>query len=90
MFYAAILGRRPTLDPLAPDVLPAGEAGEARSAGWRGDVSRTVREELATALHLTLGCRPTWAELMAAVAGGASRRLDDARRRLAGGRGRAA
>ena len=67
MFYAAILGRRPTLDPDAPDVLPHLEETEPPARGWAGDVGRTVREELGRALHLKLRRRPSWKELMEAV-----------------------
>ena len=81
--YAAILGRRPTVDPLAPDVLPD------NGPGVRG----VLREELGDwgrALQLSLRRRPAWREVMEAMTEKATRRLDDARRRLSHGRDKAA
>ena len=90
--YAAILGRVPTLDPHAPDLLSDYDADAATEAaggrgGWAADVERNVRGEIGRALHLRLGRRPTWRELMEACAAHAGRRLETARRRL-GQRGR--
>ena len=81
--YAAILGRRPTLDPGAPDVL------SDNGPGVRG-VLREELGDLGKALQDSLRRRPSWREAMEAMTLSAARRLDDARRRLSHGRGRAA
>ena len=81
-YYAAILGREPTVDPAAPNLLPRMTPGEPPPASWAAEVSRTVRSELARRLHMTLQRRPTWRELMDAMTAAATRRIDDARRRF--------
>ena len=81
-YYAAILGREPTVDPAAPNLLPRMNPDEPPTSSWAQEVSRTLRSELARRLQMTLDRRPTWRELMEAMTVAASRRIDDARRRF--------
>lgn len=81
-YYAAIIGRQPTLDPEAPDVLPGMSAGEEAVRGWAEDLSRVLRDEIARTLQMRLNRRPTWREIMEVMTASASRRLGEARKRL--------
>lgn len=81
-YYAAIIGREPTLDPQAPDVLPGMSAGEEAVRNWAEDLSRVLRDEIARKLQIRLNRRPTWREIMEVMTQAAGRRLDEARKRF--------
>lgn len=85
-FYEAIIGRVPTLDPDAPDLLPRLRDDEPPATGWREEMSRQVRDELARTLggrlRVRFEGRPSWRELAEAMTRIAGRHLQDARRRL--------
>lgn len=87
-FYEAILGRVPTVDPEAPDLLPRLRDDEPPAAGWRQEMSRQVRDELARGvgarLHVRFEGRPSWRELAETMTRIAGRHLQEARRRLSG------
>lgn len=81
-FYAAIIGHEPIVDPEAPDLLPHLHDDELPPTNWAGEVSRSLRDELGRKFQMKLHRRPTWRELMETMTVTASRRLEEARRRL--------
>lgn len=81
-YYAAIIGREPTLDPDAPDILPGMSPGEEALRSWAEDLSSALRGEIGRQLQLKLNRKPTWRELMEAMTSAASRRIGEARRRF--------
>lgn len=85
-FYEAIIGRAPTVDPQAPDLLPRLRDDEPPASNWREKLSRQVRDELGRTLggrlHVRFDRRPSWRELGNAMTRIAGRRLQEARGRL--------
>jgi len=80
-YYTAILGREPTLDPEAPDLLPGMNREGGGSRTWVDDLA-ILRDDISRKLQATLKRRPNWRELMDAMTVAASRRIDEARKRL--------
>ena len=80
-YYAAILGREPTLDPDAPDLLPGMSRDGETPRHWTDDLA-TLRDDISRKLHATLKRRPSWREIMDAMTVAAGRRIDEARKRL--------
>lgn len=81
-YYAAIIGREPTLDPDAPDIFPGMSPGEEALRSWAEELSSALRGEIGRQLQLKLNRRPTWRELMEAMTSAAGRRIGEARKRL--------
>ena len=65
-YYAAILGREPTLDPDAPDLLPGMSRDGETPRHWTDDLA-TLRDDISRKLHATLKRRPSWREIMDAI-----------------------
>lgn len=80
-YYAAILGREPTMDPEAPDLLPGMNRESVGPRTWVDDLT-LLRDDISRKLHATLKRRPNWREIMDAMTVAASRRIDEARKRL--------
>ena len=81
-YYAAIIGREPTVDPEAPNLLPRLHTDDPPPATWAHEVDRNLRSELARRLHMSNDRRPSWRELMDAMTQAATRRIEEARRRV--------